>query len=231
MPHGAPSAIRHVHQSHQPAPAPPELAQARACATRCPVRHPAGGPKPPASARPAHGGRFSPAGAGAGLCHASDNRSCFNVAPRAGKRRSRFLFRPKPPPSKPRHPLSSPRKRGSPAGQSAQTIPAFARMTPRPVWQRRVPLPCAAGSAIRPCAQSTRPAPARVGRWPLSCLGQPVLLQCGTTGGETQIAFPFPPEATADKAPSPPVIPAQAGISRRTKRPNDPRLGGDDTLR
>ena len=36
---------------------------------------PAGGPKPPASARPAHGGRFPPAGSGAGLCVSRTCRS------------------------------------------------------------------------------------------------------------------------------------------------------------
>ena len=52
-----------------------------------PVPHTGRGPKPPASARPAHGGRFTPAGPGAGLCC-----TCANgphgavVASRAGKR-------------------------------------------------------------------------------------------------------------------------------------------------
>ncbi len=36
---------------------------------------PAGGPKPPASARPAPGGRFAPAGPGAGLCFSRPDRS------------------------------------------------------------------------------------------------------------------------------------------------------------
>jgi hypothetical protein len=54
-------------------------------AERCPQA--SRGPKPPASARPAHGGRFTPAGPGAGLCC-----TCANgphgavVASRAGKR-------------------------------------------------------------------------------------------------------------------------------------------------
>jgi hypothetical protein len=55
-----------------------------------PQRHadtrPAGGPKPPASARPAPGGRFSPAGSGAGLRCAWTCRSTGNRAARAGKR-------------------------------------------------------------------------------------------------------------------------------------------------
>jgi len=39
----------------------------RPCHSAAPGSGPAGGPKPPASARPAHGGRFAPAGSGAGL--------------------------------------------------------------------------------------------------------------------------------------------------------------------
>jgi len=48
------------------APAPPGRGH-RPCHSAVPGSGPAGGPKPPASARPAHGGRFSPAGSGAGL--------------------------------------------------------------------------------------------------------------------------------------------------------------------
>ncbi len=50
------------------------------------------GPKPPASARPAPGGRFSPAGSGAGLCVSWTDRSTGHRPARAGKRGSRFLF-------------------------------------------------------------------------------------------------------------------------------------------
>src|SRR5690606_21306841 len=51
---------------------------------------PAGGPKPPASARPAHGGRFSPAGAGAGL--SGIRASWFPVAPSRDGRGKRGAF-------------------------------------------------------------------------------------------------------------------------------------------
>ena len=45
------------------------------------------GPKPPASARPAHGGRFAPAGTGAGLrCACGNGPGGAVVAARAGKR-------------------------------------------------------------------------------------------------------------------------------------------------
>jgi len=48
------------------------------------------GPKPPASARPAPGGRFAPAGSGAGLCPSWNWRSTGNRPARAGKRDPRF---------------------------------------------------------------------------------------------------------------------------------------------
>jgi len=54
-----------------------------------PQRHadpwPAGGPKPPASARPARGGRFSPAGSGAGLSWCGRHRSWGRRSARAGE--------------------------------------------------------------------------------------------------------------------------------------------------
>ena len=43
------------------------------------------GPKPPASARPAHGGRFAPPGAGAGLCWSRTDGSTGHRAARAGE--------------------------------------------------------------------------------------------------------------------------------------------------
>ncbi len=55
---------------------------------------PAGGPKPPASARPAPGGRFSPAGPGAGLCCAGGTGLAWGVPRGRGKRGSRFLVPP-----------------------------------------------------------------------------------------------------------------------------------------
>jgi hypothetical protein len=63
-----------------------------------PQRHvdprPAGGPKPPASARPAHGGRFPPAGSGAGLRYAWTCRSTGNRRTRAGETQCVFCSRP-----------------------------------------------------------------------------------------------------------------------------------------
>jgi len=72
---------------------------------------PAGGPKPPASARPALGGRFAPAGSGAGLCCAVGTGTVWKRSARAGKRGSRFLF-----PSKGEIPFPGPGKSSRPAG-------------------------------------------------------------------------------------------------------------------
>jgi hypothetical protein len=44
------------------------------------------GPKPPSSARPAPGGRFAPAGSGAGLCRCGPHGSLWLRRARAGKR-------------------------------------------------------------------------------------------------------------------------------------------------
>jgi hypothetical protein len=63
-----------------------------------PPRHtdawPAGGPKPPASARPAPGGRFSPAGSGAGLCRCGWHGSWWQRSARAGETRCVSFSRP-----------------------------------------------------------------------------------------------------------------------------------------
>ena len=48
------------------------------------------GPKPPASARPAPGGRFAPAGSGAGLCFSRTCRSAGHRPARAGETRVAF---------------------------------------------------------------------------------------------------------------------------------------------
>jgi len=53
---------------------------------RCAGTRTSRGPKPPASARPAPGGRFSPAGSGAGLCVSQTCRSTQGRPTRAGKR-------------------------------------------------------------------------------------------------------------------------------------------------
>jgi len=66
----------------------------RPCHSAAPGSGPAGGPKPPASARPAHGGRFSPAGSGAGLCISRTCRSTGHRPTRAGETRCVSCSRP-----------------------------------------------------------------------------------------------------------------------------------------
>ncbi len=62
----------------------------RLCHSAAPGSGPAGGPKPPASARPAPGGRFAPAGSGACLCHSRTGRSTGHRSARAGETRVAF---------------------------------------------------------------------------------------------------------------------------------------------
>jgi len=69
------------------APAPPGRGH-RPCHSAVPGSGPAGGPKPPASARPAQ--RFSPAGSGAGLCFSLTDRSARHRRARAGETRVAF---------------------------------------------------------------------------------------------------------------------------------------------
>ena len=64
---------------------PRVLAGAIAPAMRCPCQVPAGAPMAPASARPALGGRFAPAGTGAGLGHAGGQGLARPWSRRAGK--------------------------------------------------------------------------------------------------------------------------------------------------
>ncbi len=82
------------------------------------------GPKPPASARPAPGGRFSPAGPGAGLCWFRTCRSAGDRPARAGKRGSRFLIPPEqakaPSPLHWQGPSPQPQRR---AGISTSRVP------------------------------------------------------------------------------------------------------------
>jgi hypothetical protein len=124
-----------------------------------PQRHadpwPAGGPKPPASARPALGGRFSPAGSGAVLCWCGQNGSWWHCRARAGKR-SAFPF---------------PARRGG--------VPDYAGM---PGISGRGHRPCHSAALIpgQPGAQSPRPAPAP----PMAGASRPPgrALACGVPG-------------------------------------------------
>ncbi len=84
---------RRVRDLHAPSPA--SMAKAIAFAT---ARHqhplPVGGQKPPASARPAIGGRFSPAGSGAGLWRLVPPRLRLTPSTQAGARQCLACSRP-----------------------------------------------------------------------------------------------------------------------------------------
>jgi len=66
----------------------------RPCHSAAPGSRPAGGQKPPASARPALSGRFSPAGSGAGLCVSRTCRSTGDRPTGAGETRCVSCSRP-----------------------------------------------------------------------------------------------------------------------------------------
>ena len=104
----------------------------------CKIGQPSGrGPqRPPASARPAHGGRFSPAGAGAGLWYLVPNRLWLNRHARAGARRCLALSRP------------------------ANVGCVFTRTIPCMPWRRPSPSPLPDIAALTGRASKARPAPA-----------------------------------------------------------------------
>ncbi len=118
------------------------------------------GPQPPASARPAPGGRFAPAGSGAGLSWCPDPPVCRAPSRTGGGNAGRVSC------SRP-----DGRSRGCPVSLAGAVAPATA---PRRSLARRGPKPPA----------STRPAPG--GRWPLSVRVAPVLVAASRAGGRKQ---------------------------------------------
>jgi hypothetical protein len=151
-------------------------------------RHRAGirtdrGPKPPASARPATGGRFAPAGSGAGLCVSWTDRSTGDRPTRAGKRAA---F---PVPAR--------------TGEDTFTFPPDLRTAPSPLlWQGPSPLPqrragIRTGRGPKPPASAR---PALGGRFAPAGSGAGLCPSriCRSTGhcparaGETRVAFPVP---------------------------------------
>ena len=134
---------------------------------------PAGGPKPPASARPAppRGRRFSPAGSGAGLRCAWTCRSTGHRLARAGKRGA---FR------------GPARIEG---GRSESEPPA-------PLdWQGPSPLP-QRHADTRPAGDPKPPASARPapgGRWPLLFPDLPIYGAPSRAGGGNAVRFLLPP--------------------------------------
>jgi hypothetical protein len=92
-------------------PSPLALAGAIAPATAPRFPMPAGGPKPPASARPALGGRFPPAGSGAGLCRCGWQGSWGQRSAPAGET----------------HAFPGPAPRGNPFPRVGKSFPAGRR--------------------------------------------------------------------------------------------------------
>jgi hypothetical protein len=142
-----------------------------ATAPHCPLAR--RGPKPSASARPAPGGRFPPAGSGAGLCWCGFHGSWWQRSARAGKRGSRFLF---------------------PPGGAKAVSPLL--------WQGPSPLPqCYIGiRTSRGPQPPARARPAPGGRFSPAGSGAGLCWSwtCRSTGhrparaGETRVAFPGP---------------------------------------
>jgi hypothetical protein len=141
---------------------------------------PAGGPKPPASARPAHGGRFAPAGSGAGLCPSRTHRSTGHRPERARKRGSRFLF----PPTMTTAPLPPHWQGPSPLPQRYDGIRTGRGQSPRPgpaglqgtVARGRgkraaFPDPARTGDSVITASMAGAIAPATASRWPLTSRG------------------------------------------------------------
>jgi hypothetical protein len=132
------------------------------------------GPKPPASARPAPGGRFAPTGSGAGLCLSRTCRSAGGRRARAGETRCVSCSRPDG--RKHLHRLNG---RGHSPCHSA-TLP--------------LAQPGATGPGQRPL-RPRRALPARrVGRWPLCRPDPPVYRAPSRAGGETRCVSCSRPE-------------------------------------
>ena len=143
---------------------------APATAPRFPL--PGRGPKPPASARPAHGGRSAPAGSGAGLCFSRACRSTGYGPAGAGETRCVSCSRPN--------------GRGDLHRVNGRVHLPYHGTT----------LPLGQPGAEAPGQRPPRPWRAlcsgRVGRWPLSLPDLPVHRAPSRAGGETRVAFPVP---------------------------------------
>jgi hypothetical protein len=142
------------------------------------------GPKPPASARPAHGGRFAPAGSGAGF-RCAWGTGPVETWPLAGRGNAvRFLV----PPGEAFVGCTFREGSGDWASEDVPVNPCRGRGH-RPCHSA-TPILCQPG-AKAPGQRPPRPRRAlrtrRVGRWPSLCLGEPVLWKRGLfPGGETR---------------------------------------------
>ncbi len=135
---------------------------------------PAGGLKPPASARPAPGGRFPPAGSGAGLCRCGLHGSLWQRSAGAGET----------------HAFPVPAR--TDAGRSESEPPTPLQWQgPSPLPQRSVD-PWPAGGPKPPASAR------RVGRRPSAFPGPADLRGTVPRGRGKRMRFPFPPEEGAD---------------------------------
>jgi hypothetical protein len=120
----------------------------RPCHSAAPGSGPAGGPKPPASARPAPGGRFPPAGSGAGLRFSRTCRSGCHRAARAGETRVAF-----PVPARNGEGTVNASMAGAIAPATAATLPLASRGPKPPASARPAPggrfSPAGSGAGLR----------------------------------------------------------------------------------
>ncbi len=146
---------------------------APATALRCPLT--SRGPQPPASARPAPGGRFAPAGSGAGLCWSRTCRSTGDRSARAGETRVAFPV---------------PARRG--VLRDARSL----RQGPSPLPRRCAGIRTGRGpkppASARP-ARGGRFAPAGSGAGLSWCLDRPVSRAPSRAGGGNALRFLVPP--------------------------------------
>jgi len=132
------------------------------------------GPKPPASARPAPGGRFPPAGSGAGLRCSRTCRSAGHRPVRAGETRVAF-----PDPAR--------------TDESTVTAAMAGAIAPAIAPRRDQDQPGAKAPGQRPPRHRRALRPRRVGRWPFVVPGLVGLLGTVPRGRGNALRFLFPP--------------------------------------
>jgi len=167
-----------------------------------------GGPKPPASARPAPGGRFAPVGSGAGLCPSRTCGSTGQCSAQAGETRVAF-----PGPAR--------------TGEGTVTASMAGAIAPATAPQR---------DQDRPGAQSPRPAPAPPPAGASRPPGRALAFRgarthrstghCPARAGETRARFLIPPELKQAPAPlhwqGPSPLPQRRAGIRTGRGPKTP---------
>jgi hypothetical protein len=166
------------------------------------------GPKPPASARPAPGGRFPPAGSGAGLCCSRTCRSTGHRRARAGETQCVSCSRPE-------------WRWHFVAVMAGAIAPATALR-----WHQDQP------GAKAPGQRPPRPRRAllarRVGRWPLLFPDPPVYGALSRPGGGNAVRFLFPPALTKAVPPlqrqGPSPLPQRYAAPLASRGPKPPAI-------